>query len=182
MVNEAIQNYKSGETENAISILQKVLLLEVTDQYKSLIYNNIGYYEQRVNKYAESIPNFLKSLELNPGYGYANDNLGLSYLMIGELEKGKEYLDKAIETGENDIAYSYRNLAIYYMLKNENELAETNFQKSFSENKPVDLLNYFYAKFQLMLGNKEKAIEILQISLKKGEKEASKMMDELSNK
>jgi tetratricopeptide (TPR) repeat protein len=177
---EAFRLNKAGEVEKAIATLQKMIFLTDDANKKALVFNNIGYFEQRIKEYSRSISSFLKALEFNPNYGFANDNLGLSYLLTGELDKGKEYLDKALKTGNNDNAYSCRNIAVYYMLKNNNMLAELNFQKSFSENKPVDLLHYFYAKFQLKLGNKQKAIEHLIAEIEKGEKDAIKLLKEIN--
>jgi tetratricopeptide (TPR) repeat protein len=177
---EAFKLNKAGEAEKAIITLQKMIFLTDDANRKAFVFNNIGYYEQRKNEYSRSINSFLKALDLNPNHGFANDNLGMSYLLIGDLGKGKEYLDRALKTGNNDRAYSYRNHAVYYMLTNKNMLAELNFQKSFSENKSVDLLHYFYAKYQLKIGNKQKAIEHLTIEIEKGEKDAIKLLKEVN--
>jgi len=176
---ESFEQYKSGDIQNAISNLQKIIFLTENVNLKSDALNNIGYYMQRLDQYAESIPYFMQAIDMKPQSGYANDNLGLSLIMTGEPEEGREYLEKAVQTGKNDNSYSDRNKAIYWMVMNDNEQSEKYFLKVIGENKSVDLLHYFYAKLLLKKGNKLKAIAHLKIASGKGEHEAKALLDEL---
>ena len=146
------------------------------------IYNFIGYAYLRIQEYEKSIPSFQKALEINPGYGYANDNLGLAFIMSGNLESGKFYLNTASKTDNNEDAYSYRNFALYHQKRKEYEQAEAYFQKAFSSIKTsVDLLEYFYAQFLFEIGEKENGIKYLKMAVDKGEPEAIKLMNTISN-
>jgi Tfp pilus assembly protein PilF len=177
----AHQLYESGELEKAITTLQKISFLTDNRIYKAGVYNNIGYYKLRLGKYQSSISDFLKAIKLDPNYGYANDNLGFALIMSGDLDKGKEYLEKALQTDNNDNAYSYRNMALYFQKKGDNESAENYFQKAFDQHSPVDLLDYFYGCFHLEKGDKEKGLEHIQISSDIGEHEGIELLNKMKN-
>lgn len=97
---------------------------------KADAYNNLGYYSIRIKNYEQSVSYFKNSIQIIPDYGYAYDNLGYALIQLGELEDGKEWLDKAMETENNDVAYTYRNLALYYQAKGDINKAEEYFKKS----------------------------------------------------
>lgn len=176
----ADEEYKKGNYEEAISNLQKILFLTNDELLKSDVYNNIGYYQLRSGDYKKSITNFHKALQIDPNYGFAYDNLGYSLIQMGQLEEGKQQLEKASKTGNNDNAYTYRNLALYHLAKNELEQAESNFQLAFeSETVPVDLLELHYADFLLKQNERKKGVEYLEKAVEKGEPEAIKRMNEI---
>lgn len=171
LFNEANDHFDNNKLEAAISTLQKILFLTNDDVMKADVYNNMGYYYMRTRDYQRGISNFRKALALGPAYGFAHDNLGYALIMTGELEEGRMCLEKAIETGNNDIAYTFRNFALYYQRKKDFVNAEAFFQKSFSEKTPVDLLEYHYAEFLLEQGDVENAKLYLTRSAKKNEEE-----------
>ncbi|AUC15429.1 hypothetical protein BTO06_09880 [Tenacibaculum sp. SZ-18] len=176
----ADQEYKKGNYEEAISNLQKILFLTNDELLKSDVYNNIGYYQIRSGAYEKSITNFDKALQIDPNYGFAYDNLGYSLIQMGQIEEGKQQLEKALKTENNDNAYTYRNLALYHLAKNELEQAESNFKLAFeSETVPVDLLELHYANFLINQGETEKGIEYLEKAVEKGEPEAIERMNEI---
>ena len=176
----ADQEYKKRNYEEAISNLQKILFLTNDELLKSDVYNNIGYYQIRSGDYEKSITNFDKALQIDPNYGFAYDNLGYSLIQMGQIEEGKQQLEKALKTENNDNAYTYRNLALYHLAKNELEQAESNFKLAFeSETVPVDLLELHYANFLINQGETEKGIEYLEKAVEKGEPEAIERMNEI---
>jgi tetratricopeptide (TPR) repeat protein len=146
---------------------------------KADVYNNMGYYYMRKRDYQQGISNFRKALALGPAYGFANDNLGYALIVTGELEEGLSYMEKAIETGNNDIAYTYRNLALYHQRKKEFDLAEEFFQKSFDQKTPVDLLEYHYGEFLLDQGDIENAKAFFLKSAEKKEEEGISKLQQL---
>jgi tetratricopeptide (TPR) repeat protein len=175
---EANEHFDNNDLEGAIDALQKILFLTTDESMKADVYNNMGYYYLRKKNYAQGISNFRKALALAPEYGFANDNLGYSLIMTGELEEGKSYLEKALATENNDIAYTYRNFALYYQRRNELALAEEFFQKAFNENTPVDLLDYHYAEFLAEQGDDENAKAFYLMSAAKKEDEGlSKILE-----
>jgi tetratricopeptide (TPR) repeat protein len=168
-----------GDFEGAISTLQKILF--ITDDYvlKADVYNNIGYFDLRMKNYQQGVSNFRKALALGPEYGFANDNLGYALIMTGELEEGLSYIQKAQQTGNNDRAYTHRNMALYHQRKKQPREAEEFFRKAFAENTPVDLLEYHYAEFLMEQGEQEKAKAFFIKSAEKQEKEGMDKMKEL---
>lgn len=178
----ADRQYGSGEITKAISTLQKIVFLSADDVLKANVYNNIGYYKIRQGQYGSSIPDFHKALELVPDHGYANDNLGFALIMTGDLETGKAFLEKALRTGNNDQAYSYRNMAVYFQKKGDCKSAEEYFQKAFRPESPVDLLSYFYGKFLMENEDQKKGLEYLRESADYGEIEAIEFLKKIENK
>lgn len=177
--NQANDYFENNQFEEAIQTLQKILFITNDDLMRADVHNNIGYYYLRVSDFRQAISHFRKALALGPEYGFANDNLGYSLIMIGELEEGMTYIEKAQATGNNDMAYTYRNRALYHQRKLEFELAESFFVKAFEEGTPVDLLDFHYAKLLLEQGKADKAKIFLEKSAAKGEKEGIELLNSL---
>jgi tetratricopeptide (TPR) repeat protein len=180
LFNEANTHFDNNDMEHAISTLQKILFLTSDDMMKADVYNNMGYYYMRKKEYQQGISNFRKALAIAPEYGFANDNLGYALIMTGELEEGVSYLDKAMQTANNDIAYTFRNFALYHQCKKEYDLAEEFFQKSFEQHTPVDLLEYHYGEFLLEQGDIENAKQFFRKSAEKKEQEGISKLSQLS--
>jgi tetratricopeptide (TPR) repeat protein len=181
LYHEGELQYLKNDFDAAISSFQKAFFLTKQDHLKAGLYNYTGYAWLRKEEYLKSIPNFQKALEINPSYGYANDNLGFAFIMSGDPESGKHYLAMALQTGNNDRAYSYRNFALYHQKRGEMALAEENFRKAFgSISIPVDLLEYFYARFLLETGEKDKGMGYLKMAVDKGEPEAIEFMKKIT--
>jgi tetratricopeptide (TPR) repeat protein len=176
----ANDQYLNNEFEEAIGNLQKILFLTNDDVLKADVYNNLGYYSLRLKNYEQAVSYFKSAINIIPDYGYANDNVGYALIQLGRLEEGKEFLEKALETENNDIAYTHRNFALYYQATGQVNKAEDYFKKSFdSIREPVDLLEYHYADFLLKNGEIEKGLEFLKIAVEKGEPEVIEKMNEI---
>lgn len=181
LFHQADQQYSEGKYDDAISSLQKVLFLTTDPILKCDAFNNIGYYTVRKGDYENSIALFLKALEIDPNYGFANDNLAYALIQVGRLDEGWDYLQRAIKTENNDKAYSFRNMALYYFAKGNIVEAEKHFNLAFdSEAFPVDLLEYHYAEFLLNQGRHEEGLDFLRKAVDKGELEAIKKSNELN--
>jgi len=180
LFNQADTEYQNGDFDLAITTLQKILFLTEDELLNADVYNNIGYYHLRIGDFEKSIQNFRNALQIDSNYGFAYDNLGYSLIQSGQLEEGKQQLEKALKTENNDNAYTYRNLALYYLAKNELKQAESNFKLAFeSQTVPVDLLELHYANFLINQGATEKGMEYLKKAVEKGEPEAIKRMNEI---
>ncbi|MBS1918098.1 MAG: tetratricopeptide repeat protein [Bacteroidetes bacterium] len=179
---EAFQYSKQKNFDDAISAYQKAIFLTQSNSLKATIYNNIGYSHLWKTEYQKSISNFQKALEINPSFGYANDNIGFAFIMLGDTDTGKYYLSIAQQTKENDAAYSYRNMALYHQKRNEVSKARECFQKAFENIKiPVDWLEYFYARFLFEQGEIEQAMSYMEMAVEKGEPDAIKWMSEIKS-
>lgn len=164
-----------------IETYQKAIFLTQDKSLLPVIYNNIGYAQLCKTEYSKSISNFQKALEINPSFAYANDNLGFAFIMMGDTETGKHYLSVALQTANNDPAYSYRNLALYHQKRREPEKAKENFDKAFQHiTMPVDWLEYLYARFLFEQGETEESLIYLQMAVEKGEPQAIQWMNELN--
>ena len=85
-----------------------------------------------------------------------------------------------MKTENNNIAYTYRNFALYYQAKGEVTKAEDYFKKSFeSKTDSVDLLEYHYSDFLITNGETEKGLEFLKKAVEKGEPESIERMNEI---
>jgi tetratricopeptide (TPR) repeat protein len=176
----AYDQYLENQFEEAIGNLQKILFLTNDDVIKADVYNNLGYYNIRLKNYEQSVSYFKSSINIIPDYGYANDNLGYALIQQGKLEEGKEFLEKALKTENNDIAYTNRNYALYYQAKGDLSKAADYFKKSFeSITDSVDLLEYHYADFLIKNGETEKGLEFLKKAVEKGEPEAIEKLNEI---
>lgn len=171
LFNLANDHFERNEMEEAIATLQKILFLSNDAHLRADVYNNMGYYYLRMKDYQQGMSNFRKALALGPEYGYANDNLGYALIMTGELEEGRSYLERAMQTANNDAAYTFRNFALYHQRKKEFDLAEKFFQRAFDQQTPVDLLEYHYGEFLLEQGDAENAKLFFQKSASKNEEE-----------
>jgi Tfp pilus assembly protein PilF len=183
LFDSAYKQYLKNEFKDAIVTLKKILTLTTNEIMKADVYNNLGYYNLRLKNYEQSIKYFKNSIQVLPNYGYANDNLGYALIQLGKLEEGKKWLDKAILIDSNDIAYTYRNLALYHLAKGDLNSADKFFKKSFATvSDSVDLLEYHYADFLFQKGKTKEGIEYLNKAVKKGEPEAIEKMNEFKCK
>jgi tetratricopeptide (TPR) repeat protein len=179
LFNQANDFFDQNDLESAISTLQKILFVSSDDIMKADVYNNMGYYYMRKKDYQQAISNFYKALNLGPEYGFANDNLGYALILTGDLEEGKSYLEKAIKTGNNDVAYSYRNMALYHQRKGNFVLAEDFYQEAFSQEADVDLLAFHYGEFLLEQGEIERARSYFAQSAARKEEDGIRKLAEL---
>jgi Tfp pilus assembly protein PilF len=177
---EADQLYIQNEFEKAISNLQSILTLTKDESLKAEVYNNLGYFNVRLKNYKEGVTYFKNSIQILPDYGYALDNLGYALIQLGDLEEGKKYLEQAMSTDNNDDAYTYRNLALYFQRKSDMKQAESYFKKSFDTmTNSVDLLELHYAEFLISIGKNTEAIEFFKKAVEKGEPEAIEKWKEM---
>ncbi len=169
----AIGQYKRNNFEAALEILRSIEIIELDEKESLTLYNYLGYYSTRNCDLEESISYYRKVIEINLNYQFACDNLGYALIRLGKLDEGKEFVEMSMRIGNNNNAYSYRNLALYHHKKGNIAEAKENFESAFREMKDsVDLLEYHYGDFLLDIGEREKGLEFIKKAVEKGEPEA----------
>jgi tetratricopeptide (TPR) repeat protein len=147
----ALLSYDASEEhdwERARELALKALFQTQDIYLQSDLNNCIGYSWLMNRDYDKAIGYFERALELNIGNAFALDNMGFSYLLSGDLELGRSFIEKVISTSGNDEGYSYRNLALYYWKKGDLVTADSHFQKAIKhKGVKVDLLDELYQKF-----------------------------------
>ncbi|MDR1960847.1 MAG: tetratricopeptide repeat protein, partial [Gracilibacteraceae bacterium] len=96
---------KMGQYERAAEMFTKQLAIREHPYYyiaRGLVYGNLGQTEKEKADY-------LKTLELDPSYAYAYNNLGVTYHAEGNLPEAIKYLEQAIQT-DADILSAHRTL------------------------------------------------------------------------
>lgn len=84
-------------------------------------YANSGLMKSQLGNYYEGMPDYQKSLDLNPENNYALINRGYTYNLLEQYEKAIADFDKAIRI-EPELAYSYNNRGLAKIkLGQENE-------------------------------------------------------------
>jgi Tfp pilus assembly protein PilF len=175
------QEYENKDFEKSIETLKQILSITNQDSTKTSAHNSIGYTLSRINNFEESIEHFKKATKLNPNYGHAYDNLGYSHIQLGNYQEGKKNFDLALQTGNNNVGYSHRNLGVYYSVIKEIKKSEFHFKSAFKlQTTPTDLLELHYANFLFSQGNIEKGMQYLEQSVKKGEYEGERRMEEIT--
>lgn len=179
----SIQESQLGNIENSINIAKDILAISEDYILISTVYNNIGYWQLKLNLIEESIENFEKALQLRPDFPYANDNLGYALILQNNLDKGFEYLQKALKTKKNDLGFSYRNHGVYFHKKGELKKAKEHFELAFRYEKiPIDFLEFHYAELLFDIGKKEKAMIFLEKSINNGDKVAIEKFNTINKK
>jgi len=98
-------------------------------KYRSWTYTNLGWIYLGEKDYPNAKRMFELSLQLNPDNPQYMNNLGLAYFRVGELDRGLSLVLRA--KGEDpDNAFVYRNLALIYMAKGEQNLACEHYQRA----------------------------------------------------
>ena len=113
----------------------KPIFCELTN---AAVFFDIALCYDRGRQYAKSAEAYLKCLKLEPGFRYANNNLGLVYMKLKEYEKALVYLEKSISLG-TDGAYPYRNKLEVLVKTNRNDEAIT-----FAKDNPEHFSTKYY--------------------------------------
>lgn len=179
---EAEKMYQVGRYEEACMIMEGLVEFPDFIGDKSLVFNNLGYYKMRLRNFEAAILDLHEAIDLDPTFGYAYDNLGLCYILVGDLKRGKYFLDKAQASGTNDPAYSLRNLAIYYQKMGKMESAKDCFHEAFAKDTPVDLLDFYYGEFLINYGELEKGKRYIRMSAQAGEREGLELLRKMEGR
>ncbi|MDR6195238.1 tetratricopeptide repeat protein [Siphonobacter sp. SORGH_AS_0500] len=82
---------------------------------------------------------------------YSVNNRAFALLELNRLEEAKAELDRSLRLEENN-AWAYRNLGIYYLKKSDAAKALQELQKAEKLDPSVDEINYYFGKTYELLG------------------------------
>ena len=113
---------------------------------KFKLFTNIGVILFKIGKICKSINFFKFSIQDNPNFSLAYNNLGISYLEIGMFEKAAENFEIAFKLDKNDFNAQKHLINILNLIKpkdNNNEsIINLNYRIN-SEIKKLNIKNYF---------------------------------------
>jgi Flp pilus assembly protein TadD len=96
-------------------------------------HNTLGLAHARVGRYAEAIPEYLRAIELSPGYSDAYNNMGRSFESLGRIEEAGEAYRKAAEVDPGN-AEALNNVGAFLMRTGDLEGAESWLRKAIELN------------------------------------------------
>lgn len=85
----------SGEPSQAEVVFKRALAV-ARPEHAHAIFSNLGILYRQLKQYDRAKAMFGKSLELQPGYAPAFNNLGLVFVAEGRLEEAKYCFDQAL--------------------------------------------------------------------------------------
>ena len=114
------------------------------DKFK--LFTNIGVILFKIGKICKSINFFKFSIQDNPNFSLAYNNLGISYLEIGMFEKAAENFEIAFKLDKNDFNAQKHLINILNLIKPKNNNNESIINLNYrinSEIKKLNIKNYF---------------------------------------
>ena len=113
---------------------------------KFKLFTNIGVILFKIGKICKSINFFKFSIQDNPNFSLAYNNLGISYLEIGMFEKAAENFEIAFKLDKNDFNAQKHLINILNLIKPKNNNNESIINLNYrinSEIKKLNIKNYF---------------------------------------
>lgn len=96
-------------------------------------HNNLGDYYIRHKQYDKAVEEFIKAIELKPGYADAYHNLANTYTETGDVENAIKNYEEAIKYNPK-LWQSYQNLGVMYYHLGDKEKAQSYIEKSLEIN------------------------------------------------
>lgn len=120
---ETRANWITQDFESQQKKAQVAMEQAETDTDKAIAYYWLGVASNRQGKHQEAIKYQLKAIDLKPEYGAPYSSLASAYLMMGELEKGRQNAKKCIRLSPQ-YAWCYWALSGYYANVNRLQQAQ----------------------------------------------------------
>ncbi len=153
-----------NQNEAAYKNLEKARKMEISNdkEFSIKLFWALGDYHIKYSNYGEANKQYEKILEIDPLYDAALINLGIYSINDLKLEKGIEYLTKAIANSTPHEGLARLNRGVAYLQTFELDSAKNDFEKCII----IDPLNPFpYHKLSLYyetIGDKTKTCEYLR--------------------
>jgi len=142
-----------------------ILLARELDPLSEWINNNVGwiYFFQR--KYAQSLDEYKKTLEMYPNFNMSHREISAVYAVTGKSEQAIESAKTAVSLSDDD-PLSTTYLAMIYAMSGEREMAEAIIQQMLERSKIKAIPLYKLAMTYHFLGNNDMAFQYLEQSYK----------------
>ena len=152
---------KEGRNSEAAQILQDILKKKPETYKATKLLGDILYSGEM---YKEAISVYMNSLRYNAGNYDLYYNLGMTYTMINDFQRAKEFYDKAAEI--NSLLYNAKmSLGQIAMIYGDLDEAEKYFNESL-KGEDVESGSYYYLSQVAMLrGDKEKATNYMNVAI-----------------
>lgn len=131
-------NINVSDWEKEIEIYEKSINLKL-EKFK--IFINIGVILFKLGKIKESVIAFKKSIESNPNFSLAYNNLAVSFLELGKFEEASKYFALALKLDNNDLSAQKHLINIFNLVSPENEKENTLINLNFKIKKLINNLN-----------------------------------------
>ena len=128
-----IENYcQLKDKNNPLDIYRKIQLLD-KDGLIAYIYSNRGLVYASAGQFDQSICDYNRAIELNPGFAEAYNNRGIAYGKSGRLSMAICDYDKSIELNPN-FAEAYNNRANAYVKSGRFDQAVSDYTTAIKNN------------------------------------------------
>lgn len=155
--------YNEGKYEEAIEAMNTALQYGTKKYEKSEIYSTIGGSYLELGDCERAIEAYEKSLEEDSDSVSNWVNLGVAHRQNGDLSSAEECYTKALEI-DPEYAELRSSLGTLYIIKNEPEKAVAEFDKAIALNPGLAVAHGNAALAYAMIGDFEKAEELLKQS------------------
>ena len=163
--------FKEGKYEEALNYFEKA-----SDLGSNMAINNIGFYYLEIENNLEKAEKYFLKAKENV---VALNNLGIVNDRKEDYNRAIEYYLMAIK---NKCNFAYNNLGnLYEEIYQDYEKAENLYRKNFKETKDTEALIHLAYLYLNRYHNKRNAIKYLELSSKKGNKEAGHILFHLLN-
>ena len=164
-----------NKKEEAKNILNEVLKKKPDYYEASLLLTDILYESE---DFREAINVCYEALKYKPDNFELYYNLGMLYTRLNDFQTAKEYYEKAAELNSYNYGAKY-NLAQIALIYNELDEAEEYFLECINNECNEEGSYYYLAYIEMLKGDKQKAINYLNIAVEENEKYYDKAKKEV---
>ncbi|MDO9099030.1 MAG: tetratricopeptide repeat protein, partial [Candidatus Methanoperedens sp.] len=154
-----IQYSKNCNHQKAIQIFQKLKNLDPTSSEPWLNTGDIFF--NATNEFEKAISEYLDAMNINPNNWRAWANLSIASRILGDIAKGKEYLEKAIQQCPDKVDFFIREISVFLRI-NRMDDAEQSVETGLAEFSESHILWFLKAGIASINKDIEKSIKALE--------------------
>jgi len=145
--------------------LRHILLARELDPLSEWINNNVGWIYFLQRKYAQSLDQYKKTLEMYPDFNMSHREISAVYAVTGKSKLAIESAETAVKLSNND-PYALSYLGMIYAMVGEHGKAEAINQQMIERSKTKAIPLYELAMTYHLLGNNDMAFQYLEQTYK----------------